>query len=67
MGIAILPPDINEGEPGFSVSGKSIRYGLTAIKGVGHPVADAVIAERKQRACSKPAGFSIQNVRYGSQ
>ena len=53
MGIAILPPDINEGEPGFSVSGKSIRYGLTAIKGVGHPVADAVIAERKQRGVFK--------------
>ena len=48
MGIAILPPDINEGEPGFSVSGKSIRY-----KGVGHPVADAVIAERKQRGVFK--------------
>jgi len=53
MGIPILPPDINEGEPGFSVSGKSIRYGLTAIKGVGHPVADAVIAERKQRGVFK--------------
>ena len=53
MGIAILPPDINKGEPGFSVSGKSIRYGLTAIKGVGHPVADAVIAERKQRGVFK--------------
>ena len=53
MGIAILPPDINEGEPGFSVSGKSIRYGLTAIKGVGHPVADAVIAERKLRGVFK--------------
>ena len=49
MGISILPPDINEGEPGFSVSGNAIRYGLTAIKGVGHPVADAVLAERGQR------------------
>ena len=31
MGIEILPPDINEGEAGFSVSGKGIRYALTAI------------------------------------
>ncbi len=49
MSISILPPDINEGEADFSVSGHSIRYALTAIKGVGHPVAAAVIAERKVR------------------
>ena len=26
--ICILPPDINEGQSGFSVSGDAIRYGL---------------------------------------
>lgn len=49
MGISILPPDVNEGELGFSVSGKSIRYALTAIKGVGRPVIEALTAERKAR------------------
>ena len=49
MGIRLLPPDINEGEAGFSVSGGAIRYGLTAIKGVGRPVIDAVIRERRER------------------
>ncbi len=49
MGIQILPPDINEGEIGFSVSGKEIRYALTAIKSVGKPVIEAVVAERKER------------------
>lgn len=49
MGIAILPPDINEGEAGFSVSENSIRYALTAIKGVGRPVIEAIVAERKAR------------------
>ena len=49
MGISLLPPDINEGEAGFSVSGKSIRYALTAIKGVGHPVAEAILQERQAR------------------
>ncbi|WP_342758273.1 DNA polymerase III subunit alpha [Kineothrix sedimenti] len=49
MGIAILPPDINAGEAGFSVSGGSIRYALTAIKGVGRPVIDAVVREREER------------------
>lgn len=55
MGIHLLPPDINEGRSGFSVSdytdengktGKAIRYALTAIKSVGRPVIDAVVAER---------------------
>ena len=49
MGIEILPPDINEGESGFSVSGSSIRYALTAIKSVGRPVIAAVVEERKER------------------
>ena len=49
MDIDILPPDINEGENGFSVSGHAIRYALTAIKGIGHPVAEAVIGERRAR------------------
>ena len=46
MGIRILPPDINEGESGFSVSGDAIRYGLSAIKSVGRNVVDAIVAER---------------------
>ena len=49
MGIEILPPDINEGESGFSVSGSSIRYALTAIKSVGRPVIAAVVEEREER------------------
>ncbi len=49
MGIQLLPPDINEGESGFSVSEGKIRYALTAIKGVGRPVIDAIVEERRQR------------------
>ena len=49
MGITLLPPDINEGEAGFSVSGNSIRYALTAIKSVGRPVIDSIVTERLQR------------------
>lgn len=46
MGIFVLPPDINEGYAGFSVSGNSIRYGLASIKGVGWGVIEAVVNER---------------------
>ena len=47
MGIQVLPPDINEGESGFSVSGNAIRYGLSAIKSVGRPVVQAILTERR--------------------
>ena len=48
MGIEILPPDINEGYAGFSVSGGKIHYGLSAIKSIGRSVIDAIVAERKE-------------------
>ena len=47
MGIEILPPDINEGEYRFTPYEGNIRYGLAAIKGVGRPVIDEIVAERK--------------------
>ena len=48
MGIHILPPDINASEGRFSVDGDNIRYGLVAIKSVGHPVIEAIVKEREQ-------------------
>ena len=49
MNIAILPPDVNAGEAGFSVTDGKIRYALTAIKGVGRPIIDSLVQERKER------------------
>jgi DNA polymerase-3 subunit alpha len=47
MGIPVLSPDINEGQGVFTAEGKSIRYGLYAIKSLGRPVIDRIISERK--------------------
>ncbi|SHJ49042.1 DNA polymerase III subunit alpha [Parasporobacterium paucivorans] len=49
LGIAILPPDINEGEGAFSVSGNAIRFGLRAIKGVGRNIIEDIVSERDIR------------------
>ena len=46
MGIEILPPDINEGKWDFSVSDGNIRYGLSAIRGLGKEVIDSIAQER---------------------
>ena len=48
MGIKILPPDINRSEGNFSVEPGGIRYGLSAIKGIGKPVMEAIVQERNQ-------------------
>jgi DNA polymerase-3 subunit alpha len=52
MSIAVLPPDVNMSEGGFSIvedrNGKEeIRFGLYTIKNLGVDIADAIIAERK--------------------
>ena len=48
MGIAILPPDINGGEAKFTPAEDGIKYGLAAIKSVGRPVIEEIVAERRE-------------------
>jgi len=54
MGIEVLPPDVNESFSNFAVVKKEdenkmgkIRFGLNAIKNVGHNIAKVIIKERK--------------------
>ncbi len=46
MGIRVLPPDVNESDDTFSVSGDAIRFGLSAIKNVGRGFMKQVVQER---------------------
>lgn len=48
MDIEILGPDVNEGFSQFSVSDGKIRFGMSAIKGIGDGVIEAIVAEREQ-------------------
>jgi DNA polymerase III subunit alpha len=48
MGIDVLPPDVNSSDHGFVVSGKSIRFGLDAVKNVGHAAVQAIIQARER-------------------
>ncbi|MDY4431145.1 DNA polymerase III subunit alpha, partial [Evtepia sp.] len=47
LGIRLLPPDINQSGPHFTVTGKDIRFGLAALKGVGRGFTSQVLAERQ--------------------
>ena len=48
LGIPVLPPDINRSEDHFSVEGNAIRFGLGAVKNVGHGLIRAVAAKRQE-------------------
>jgi DNA polymerase-3 subunit alpha len=52
-GVAILPPDINQSQLGFSVEQRAdgsrpVRFGLTAIKGLGEGAIQAILAAREE-------------------
>ncbi len=49
MGIRVLPPDINESIDVFAAVGDDIRFGLAAIRNVGHNVVDAVVQTREPK------------------
>ena len=57
LGIPMLSPDINEGYSDFSVADGGIRFGMSAIKGIGVNVIERIVAERK----SGGAYTSLQN------
>jgi DNA polymerase-3 subunit alpha len=48
MGIGLLPPDVNESDDMFSVSGDNIRYGLVAVKNIGRGFIRDLMAERER-------------------
>ncbi|HEY3193200.1 MAG TPA: DNA polymerase III subunit alpha, partial [Solirubrobacterales bacterium] len=48
MGIEVLPPDVNTSDHGFVVSGNSIRFGLDAVKNVGHVAVQAILDARAE-------------------
>ena len=48
LGIATLPPDINHSDDPFTVEGESIRFGLGAVKNVGHGLIRSMVAKREE-------------------
>ncbi|MEV6599474.1 DNA polymerase III subunit alpha [Actinoplanes sp. NPDC051346] len=49
MGIQVLPPDVNESAGPFTPVGKDIRFGLAAIRNVGHNVVEAIARCREEK------------------
>jgi DNA polymerase-3 subunit alpha len=48
MGIEVLPPDVNESVGSFKVVETKIRFGLEAVKNVGHGAIEAIVSARER-------------------
>jgi DNA polymerase-3 subunit alpha len=46
MGMKLLPPDVNESDEGFTPTDDSVRFGLSAIKGIGSATVHGIVAAR---------------------
>lgn len=62
MGIAILPPDVNEGEGNFTAVKEGIRYGMSAIKGLGGNVTEAIVRDREERGNYKSMSDLVERL-----
>lgn len=68
MGIEVLPPHINESFEEFAVivgddNIERIRFGLNAVKNVGHTVAHEIVEERKRNGKYKNITDFVERVR----
>ncbi|PKM62909.1 MAG: DNA polymerase III subunit alpha [Firmicutes bacterium HGW-Firmicutes-21] len=66
MGIAILPPDINNSGEMFTVSGDNLRFGLVAVKNVGWLFAQKLILERNKSAFLSIEDFLTRTHSFGN-
>ncbi len=65
MGIAVLPPDINHSDDHFIVEGESVRFGLGAVKNVGHGLIRSVVAKREDGGHFKSLEDFLQRMGEG--
>ena len=49
IGVAVLPPSVNESDSKFTVSGGNIRFGLSAVRNLGLGFISEIIKERKNK------------------
>jgi DNA polymerase-3 subunit alpha len=71
MDIEVLPPNVNESFEEFAVIAdqndkniERIRFGLNAVKNVGHTVAHEIVEERKRQGKFKTLTEFIERVRH---
>lgn len=65
MGISVLPPDINHSDDHFTVEGEAIRFGLGAVKNVGHGLIRSMVSKREEAGPFKSLEDFLQRMDGG--
>ena len=65
LGIPTLPPDINSSDDHFVVEGKAIRFGMGAVKNVGHGLIRSIVAKRTEGGPFKSLEDFLQRMEEG--
>ncbi len=60
LGLKLLPPDINESDADFTPLENAVRFGLTAIKGIGANSVQAIIEARKKGHFTSLFDFAVR-------
>jgi len=67
MGISTLGPDVNESRKKFSVNSRGeIRFGLSAVKGIGGAAADAIVSEREANGPYSSVFDFVQRINFST-
>ena len=62
LGIAVLPPDVNASQAGFTLEGASVRFGLSAVKNVGQGSVQAIVKARDEGGPFRTLGDLLRRV-----
>lgn len=62
MGIAVLPPEVNESNWAFTVVGSTIRFGLGAVKGLGEGAVEAILEARRRLGRFRDFGHFAEEI-----
>ena len=65
LGIPTLPPDINSSDDHFTVEGNAIRFGMGAVKNVGHGLIRSIVAKRSEGGPFKSLEDFLQRMEEG--
>lgn len=63
--IVVLPPDVNFSSANFTVQGDKIRYGLSAVKGIGEKAVAAIEVSREKQGIFKDLEDFVERVDLG--
>ncbi len=61
-GIDVLPPSVNKSDYDFTIEGKTIRFGLSAIKGVGSKAIESIVAARQRAGTFRSLKDFLENI-----